>query len=62
MPWSNVQNIQGIFQKLLHKSAAAHGQNISGIFLGVQPFVMFLFHFFLEYSKNMLQVRPHPRA
>ena len=27
-PGSNVQNILGIFQKLLHKSAAAHGQNI----------------------------------
>ena len=27
-PGSNVQNISGIFQKLLHKSAAAHGQNI----------------------------------
>ena len=27
-PGSNVQNIQGIFQKLLHKSAAAHGHNI----------------------------------
>ena len=27
-PGSNVQNIQGIFQKSLHKSAAAHGQNI----------------------------------
>ena len=26
-PRSNVQNIHGIFQKLLHKSAAAHGQN-----------------------------------
>ena len=27
-PRSNVKNILGIFLKLLHKSAAAHGQNI----------------------------------
>ena len=59
-PGSNVQNIPGIFQKLPHKSAAAHGQNIRGIFLCMQLFVMILFHCFNEYSRNILQVRPRP--
>ena len=36
------------------------GRILNGIFLRMQLFVMFLFHFFLEYSKNILQVRPHP--
>ena len=49
-PGSNVQNIQGIFQKLLHRSAAAHGQNIPWI---IHPyaavFVPFLYGIFQEY-------------
>ena len=27
----------------------------------MQLFVMFLFYFFMEYSKNILQVKPHPK-
>ena len=38
------------------------GRIFNGIFLSVQLFVMFLFHFFMEYSRNILHVRPHPKA
>ena len=31
-----------------------------GIFVHMQLFVMFLFHFFMEYSRNIWQVRPRP--
>ena len=35
------------------------GRIFNGIFLCVQLFVMFLFDFFKEYSRKILQVRPH---
>ena len=35
-------------------------RKFSGIFVQIQLFVMFLFHFFKECSRNILQVRPHP--
>ena len=38
------------------------GRIFNGIFPGVQLFVMFLFLFFREYSKNILHVRPHPKT
>ena len=50
--------IYGIFQKLLHKSAVNYSWKISWNML----FVMFLFHFFMEYSRNILHVRPHPKG
>ena len=34
----------------------------NGIFLSVQLFVTYLFHFFMEYSKNILHVKPHPNS
>ena len=36
------------------------GRISNGIFFRMQLFVMFLFHFFVEYSRNILQVRLHP--
>ena len=44
MAGSNLQNIPGIFQKILHKTAVAKGKNIR-IFHSMQLFVKFLFHF-----------------
>ena len=40
-PGSNVQKIPGIFQKLLHISAAVIGRIFNGIFLCMQLFVSF---------------------
>ena len=37
------------------------GRIFNGIFLHMQLFVMFLFYFFMEYSRNILKVRPHPK-
>ena len=36
------------------------GRIFNGIYLHMQLFVMFLFLFLEEYSRNMLQVRPRP--
>ena len=60
-PGSNVRNIQGIFRKLLFNQLLLMGRIFRGIFLHMQLFVVFLFHFFTEYSGNILQVRPHPK-
>ena len=38
------------------------GRIFLGIFLHMQLFAMFLFHFFTEYSRNIFQVRPHPQG
>ena len=56
------QNNFGNFQQWIFVQIPTHffGQIIIYPFLGVQLFVMFLFHFFLEYFKNILQIRPHP--
>ena len=52
-PESHMQNISGIFQKLLHKSAAAHGQNTPRDILLYAAifyvFVPFLYGMFQEY-------------
>ena len=52
--------ISGIFQKLLHKSAVAHGQNIQWN-IPLYAAVCYVFvPFLMEYSKNVLQARPAP--
>ena len=59
-PGSNMQNIPGILRKLLHKSAVAHGQNIQWN-IPLYAAVCYVFvPFLMEYSENILQVRPHP--
>ena len=59
---SNVQDISGIFQKLLRKSAVAHEKNIQ-LNIHLYAAVCYVFvPFSMEYSKNILQVRPLPKA
>ena len=57
---SDVQNISGIFQKLPHKSTSAHKQNTQWNILKYAAVCYVFFHFFMEYSRNLLHVRPHP--
>ena len=53
---SDVQGFPGIFQKLLHKSAVAHGQNIQwNIPLNAAVCYVFV-PFLMQYFKNILQV------
>ena len=57
----NAQNLPGISQKLLYKSAVAHGRIFDGIFLCMQLFVMAFDPFLTEHSRNILQVMQHPK-
>ena len=59
---SNVQNIPGIFQNLLNKSLVAHAQNIHWD-IPLYAAVCYVFvPFFMEYSWNILPVRPCPKV
>ena len=55
LSWCSMQNIPGIFQKLLNKSAAAHEQNIYAAVCSV--FVPFPYGVFW-----VMQVRPLSRS
>ena len=63
---SNVQDISGIFQEYsinyFKNQLLLMGRIFDGISIRMQLFVLFLFHFLMEYSKNILQVRPRPKG
>ena len=62
---SNVQDISGIFQEYtinyFINQLLLMGKILDGIFICMQLFVLFLFHFLMEYYKNILQVRLRPK-
>ena len=56
---SDVHNIPGIFQKLIHKSAVAHGQNIQWNISFYAAVCCVFVPFLMKYSRNLLLVRPN---
>ena len=64
-PRSNVQSIPGIFQEYsrnyLINQLLLTGRIFNGIFFHTELFVIFLFHFLMEYFRNILQARMHPK-